>query len=134
MVNGEDKYQHLTMMSNLADELEEARMSNVRDEDFMMTICFSIMGILQYANIIKIDMKSLVLERDDFINKLTKIGQWHKMADKRPSKLHIAMQISTKEKNKKGRKVRTLVAMKKDTSQMSADPSQEEYLRNGQTR
>lgn len=35
MVDGEDLYQHLTMLSNLADQLEEVTMSNVMDEDFM---------------------------------------------------------------------------------------------------
>lgn len=71
MMDKEDLYQHLTMMANLTDELEEVTMSNVMDEDFMTTVCFFIMEIPRYANIIKIAMNGLVLERADLINKLT---------------------------------------------------------------
>lgn len=80
MVDGEDLYQHLTMMSNLKDELKEVMMSNVMDEDFMTTMCFSIMGIPQYANIIEIVMNDLILEKANFINKLTATKQRHKVS------------------------------------------------------
>jgi hypothetical protein len=67
MVDEKDLYQHLTMMSNLANKFEEVIMSSVMDKDFVTTMCFSIMGISQYANIIKKVMNSPVLERAHLI-------------------------------------------------------------------
>lgn len=63
------------MMANLADELEEVTTTNVTDEDFMTNVCFSIIGIPRYANIVKIVMNGLVLERNSLINKLMAIEQ-----------------------------------------------------------
>lgn len=50
MVDGEDLYQHLTMMANLANEVEEVTMSIIIDEGFMTTMCISIMEIPQCTN------------------------------------------------------------------------------------
>lgn len=75
MVEGEDLYKHLTTMSNLADELEDITRTNVTDEDFMMTVFFSIMVVLRYSNIVKIIMNGLVQQRGDIINKLTTTEQ-----------------------------------------------------------
>lgn len=104
MVDDEDLYEHLTMMANLADELEEVTTTNVMDEDFMMTVCFSIMEIPQYTNIIKIVINDPILERGDLINKLTTSEQRHKVTNKRPPELHTTMQAldTRKRKRKKG--------------------------------
>lgn len=59
------------MMSNLADKPEEVTMYSILHKDFMAIVCFSIIGIPQYVNIIKIVMNGLVLKRADLINKLT---------------------------------------------------------------
>lgn len=69
------------MMENLAKELEKVTTTNVINEDFMTTISFSIMGILWYANIMKIVMSSHVLERSDLINKLTTTKEQYQSAN-----------------------------------------------------
>lgn len=89
------------MMANHADDLEEVRMSNVMNEDFMTIVCFSILGILRYPNMIEIVMNDPIFKRGDFIDKLTTIEQQHKATDERPSKLHSAMQALDKRKRKK---------------------------------
>lgn len=101
MVNKEDMYQHLIMMTNLADELEEVTMPNVMNKDFMMALCFPIMEILRYKNIIEIMMNSRVLKRADFINKLIVIEQQYKAANKRPPKFHTTLQALNKRKRKR---------------------------------
>lgn len=63
------------MIANLSDELEEVTTTNVMDEDFMTRVCFSIMEILQYANIVKIVMNGPMLKRGNVINKLTTTKQ-----------------------------------------------------------
>ena len=75
MIEGEDLYTHLTTMSNLAEELDEVTGTNITNEDFMTTICFSIMGIPRYANIVEIIMNGAILSRLEVINKLTATEQ-----------------------------------------------------------
>lgn len=89
-------YQDLMTMSNLANMMEEGTRSNAIDEDFMTMVSFSTMEIPQYANIINRVMNSPVLERADIINKLTTTKQQLKAVDKRPPKLHTAMQALIK--------------------------------------
>lgn len=69
MVDGKDLYKHLTTMLNLTDELEEVTRTNAMDKDFMRTICFSIMGMLRYSNIIEIIINGPVLQKANLINK-----------------------------------------------------------------
>lgn len=69
MVDDEDIYHHLTTMANLADELVKPTSTEVTNEDFMTTMCFSITEIPQYTNIVEIVMNGPVLGRGDFINK-----------------------------------------------------------------
>lgn len=104
MVDGKDLYQHLIMMSNPVNKLEEVTMSNAMEEDFMTIVWISFMGILQYVNIIKIVMNGTVLERADLINKLTTTIQHYKGANERPSKLHTSMQALDKRIRKKKKK------------------------------
>lgn len=73
MMLGEDLYEHLTTMWNLADKLEEVTRTNITEEDFITTFCFSIKGIWRYSNIIEIIINDLVLQRAKLINKLTSI-------------------------------------------------------------
>lgn len=46
---GKDLNEHLTAMSNLADEFEEVGRINVTDKDFMTTVYLSIIGIPRYS-------------------------------------------------------------------------------------
>lgn len=85
-------------MSNLKGEMEEKTRTNAMDEDFMMTVYFSIMEILRYSNIVKIVMNDYVLKRANLINKLATTEQRHKAGNKRPFKLHTAMQALNKRK------------------------------------
>lgn len=77
---------------------------NVMDKDFMTTVCFSIMGILRYLNIIEIITNNPVLQRAELINKMTTTEQRHKAANEKPLELHIAMQALYKKKKKKKKK------------------------------
>lgn len=62
-------------MANLSDELEEVTTTKVTNKDFMTTVCFSIMGIRPYTNVIEIVMNMPMLEREDLIIKLTATKQ-----------------------------------------------------------
>lgn len=101
MVDGEDLYDHLTTMSNLANEIEEVIRANIMDEDFMTIVCFSIMVIPRYLNIVKIVINGLVLERINLINKFIEIKQQQKATGKKPSKIQMTMQALDKRKRKK---------------------------------
>jgi hypothetical protein len=75
MMDSEDLYKHQTTMSNLADELDEVTNEEIMNEDFMMIVCFSNMGIPRYANIVEIVMNRPALRRGDLIDKLTATEQ-----------------------------------------------------------
>jgi hypothetical protein len=92
MMDGEDLYHHLTTMSNLADELDKVRGMGITNEDFMTTVCFSIMGIPRYMNIVKIVMNGPALGRGNLNNKLTATEQRLMVTNERPLELHMAMQ------------------------------------------
>lgn len=109
MVNRKDLYEHLMTMSNLADQLEEVI---IMDEDFMTTICFSIIEISRYSNIVKIIINGLLLQRTNLINKLIATEQQHHATKKRPLKFHTTMQALDKRKRK--RKKGTYINYKKE--------------------
>jgi hypothetical protein len=96
-----DLYAHLTMMSNLADELDEVTGSKISNEDFMTTVCFSIMGVKKYANVIEIIMNGSVLQRSEVINKLMATEQRYKTNDELNVEPETAMKVSVKKKNKR---------------------------------
>lgn len=101
MVDGEDLYQDLTTISNLAKELEDVTRANIMDEDFMTIVYFSIIGVLRYANIVKIVMNDHVLGRANLINKFTAMEQQHKVVNDKPIEVHTAIQASNKRKRKR---------------------------------
>lgn len=92
MVEGEELHEYLTTISNLVDKLEEVMKSNVIDKDFMTIVCFSIIGISRYSNVIKIIINGPILLRVKLINKLKTMKQQHKAANEKQIKLHTAMQ------------------------------------------
>lgn len=76
----------------------------ITNEDFMTTVCFSIMGIPRYANIVEIVMNGPALGWGDLINKLTMTKQQYKVTNERPSQLHTAMQALDNWVRKSGKK------------------------------
>lgn len=113
-------------MANLANELEEVTLIKVTNEDFRTMVCFSIMGIPRYTNVVKIVMNKSVLKRGDLINKLTAMEQQHRVTNERPPKLHTAMQALDNRKGKKKKdtcfncgKERLLFQTKKNTQRES---------------
>lgn len=121
MVDNEDLHQQLTTMANLADELDKVMSTKITNEDFMMTMFFSIMGIPQYTNVVEIVMNGPMLGIEDLIKKLTTMEQ-HKVTNERPPEFYTAMQALIKEKERK-RKVRVLIAARKDSLQRSVVPN-----------
>lgn len=79
-------------MTSLADELDKVTGTNITNEDFMTTVCFSIMEIPRYTNIVEIVMNGPALRRGDLINKLTATEQRHKVTNERLRELYMAMQ------------------------------------------
>lgn len=69
MMDSEDLYHHMTTMSNLADELDEVMGMKITDEDFMTIVCFSIIGIPRYTNIVEIVMNGPALGRGDLMSR-----------------------------------------------------------------
>jgi hypothetical protein len=101
MVDGEVPYHHLTMISNLANELEDVTSIDITNEDFMTTTSFSIMGIPRCMNIVEIVMNRPALRRRDLINKQTATEQQQKVTNERLPELHTAMRALDKRKKKK---------------------------------
>lgn len=91
MVEEKDVYEYVTNISNLADELEHVMGANVMDKNFMATVYFSIMEMSRYLNIVEIIMIGPILQKGDLINKLRATEHQHKVANKRPLKLHNAI-------------------------------------------
>lgn len=133
MQDGEDLYQHLTTMVSLADKLDEVTGTNITNKDFMMTMCFSLMGIPRYTNIIEIVMNGPPQGRGDLIHKLTATEQRHKVTNERPLELHTAMQALDnwvrKSRRKRGR---VIIVRRTGTLQKNAVPNQKEHPKNEQ--
>lgn len=101
MDENSDLYAHLTTMSNLADELDEVMSSKIQDDDFMTTVCFSIMGIPRYANVVEIIMNGTDLGRQDLLNKLMAAEERYLSSKKSTeSEPQTAMKAVTKKKGK----------------------------------
>jgi hypothetical protein len=101
MMDEKDLYEHLTMISNLADEVPSVEITS---KDFMTTVCISIMGIPRYTNIFEIVMNGPALGKSNLTNKLTATEQGHKVTNERPPKLHTAMQALDNRIRKLGKK------------------------------
>ena len=101
MDENSDLYSHLTMMSNLADELDEVMSSKIQEDDFMTTVCFSLMGIQRFTNVVEIIMNGPDLTRQDLLNKLMATEERH-ISTKAAAELEplTAMKMITKRKTK----------------------------------
>jgi hypothetical protein len=81
MAEKDDLYSHLTEMPNLAGELDDVMQSKMSDQDFMTTVCFSIMRLPRYAQMIEIIMNGPTLTRLELKTKLLAADQRVKLAN-----------------------------------------------------
>jgi hypothetical protein len=105
MKKHEKLYDHLTLMSNMADELSEVSTRPIDDDDFMTTLCFSIMYIEKFKNVVEIMMNNdTALSRNALVNKLMATEQRQQaIAGRETSEPQTALKAET-ERLKKDQK------------------------------
>jgi hypothetical protein len=106
MKENEGLYDHLTLLSTMADELSEVSARPIDDDDFMTTLCFSIMHIERFKNVVEIIMNNeTALTRNALVNKLMAAEQRQPaIAGRETNEPQTALKAETDRKKKGQRK------------------------------